>query len=280
MLPIFPAALIARNVQTSLTPTEKSDVLISCRDVRVDFLQSGKSTARVLNDLNLDIYQGEVLTLLGHSGCGKSTLLRAIAGLQATSAGKIDFKDSTFNRNDIGVVFQEPALLDWRNAWQNVQLPFELRKIPSNASSKTRINELLSAVSLKRDDFHKRPDQLSGGMKMRVALARALALSPRALLLDEPFAALDEVLRNQLNDLLLELWRKNNITILFVTHNVAEAIYLSHRIAIMHDGRISKYFDVPFSFPRSRGLRASTEFAQLYGDVCLALEHHWINTVA
>jgi NitT/TauT family transport system ATP-binding protein len=160
----------------------------------------------------------------------------------------------------------------WRTVWHNVKLPLELSLPLSKHDQQNRIQEMLDAVALKSSDHTKYPDQLSGGMRMRVALARALITGPEILLLDEPFAALDDILRSQLNDLLLRLWADRKMTILFVTHNIAEAIFLSNRIAIMQHGQIAELIDIDLPYPRNSSLRSTPEFASYYGRVSRALE--------
>jgi NitT/TauT family transport system ATP-binding protein len=269
-LPIDTPAQLARIA----LPTHNQHALteIACRDVSVVFGDQRGNRSSVLNDLNLEVRRGEILTLVGPSGCGKSTLLRSIAGLQKLTKGEISLNTASNSDHPIGFVFQEANLLDWRTVWQNVRLPLELYRESKSEQSRERIRKLLEAVALRQSDYSKYPDQLSGGMKMRVALARALATSPTVMLLDEPFAALDDVLRNQLNDLLLQLWEDNSFTMIFVTHNIAEAIYLSHRIAIMHQGQIARTIDLEFPFPRNRSLRSSPQFAAMYGEISSILE--------
>ncbi len=231
---------------------------------------------RVLDGLNLEIGGSQIITLLGQSGCGKSTLLRAIAGLQELSHGSVllNGDPATQSREAIGFVFQEAALLDWRTVWDNVRLPLEFHRdaLSDTQASNEIVLGLLKAVSLPEDSFTKFPDQLSGGMKMRVAIARSLVRNPKYLLLDEPFAALDDILRNQLNLLLVNLWQERQATVVFVTHNISEAIFISHQIAIMHGGKICEMIDIPAPLPRDGSFRSSPEFAQLYGQVSQALE--------
>ncbi len=247
--------------------------MIECRNIAVRFANNSSDWTYVLRDLNFKICEGEFVTLLGASGCGKSTLLRSIAGLQPIHAGEVLFADeSNSSSSHVGFVFQEAALLDWRNVWQNVKLPLEIRPETQISNLNEHIHSLLESVSLKPHDYKKFPDQLSGGMKMRVALARALATMPKILLLDEPFAALDDVLRNQLNDLLLEIWSTRKITVLFVTHNISEALYLSNRIAVMHRGKIADEFQSLLPFPRDRSIRGTSQFAACYAEVSSSLE--------
>ncbi len=252
---------------------------IQCSGVGVKFASADGQPIAILDNLDLRVESGKIVSLIGASGCGKSTLLRAIAGLQPIDSGSIDLDNKVDqpstekSRVEIGFVFQEPALLDWRNVWSNVALPFELGTSNGQPGKvlRAKIESLIESVALRPADYKKFPDQLSGGMKMRVALARALANDPTVLLFDEPFAALDDILRSQLNDLLLALWKNRSPTIVFVTHNIAEAIYVSHQIAVMSKGKISRLIDIDLPFPRASQVRSSSDFAAIYGDVSAAL---------
>ena len=176
---------------------------------------------RALADVSLDVREGEFLSVLGPSGCGKSTLLRLIAGLTEPTTGAIDW--SAGKRRNLGFVFQEPTLMPWATALANVALPLKLRGT-ARSEREARAAQALVNVGLK--GFERVwPRELSGGMKMRVSLARALVVEPRLLLMDEPFAALDEITRHRLNDDLLELWQKSGVTVVFVTHSVFESVY-------------------------------------------------------
>jgi len=191
---------------------------------------------KALKNLNLKIYQGDFLTLLGQSGCGKSTILKLLCGLLKPTEGKIHWPTSTFtnskdNPANLSVVFQEPNLMPWLNVLQNIQVPLRLLK-KNSYQTYTRAKECLKLVGLK-DFSHLYPTQLSGGMKMRVSLARALVTNPKVLLLDEPFAALDELNRFKLNDELLYIFEKEKLTVIFITHSIYESVYLSNRIAII-----------------------------------------------
>jgi NitT/TauT family transport system ATP-binding protein len=212
-----------------------------------------------LADISLDVQQGEFLSVLGPSGCGKSTLLRLIAGLTEPTTGAIDW--SAGKRRNLGFVFQEPTLMPWASALANVALPLKLRGM-ARSEREARAARALGNVGLK--GFERVwPRELSGGMKMRVSLARALVVEPRLLLMDEPFAALDEITRHRLNDDLLELWQKSAVTVVFVTHSVFESVYLSQRIVVMaaRPGRVSAELAVTESYPRSQGFRTSAEYA-------------------
>jgi NitT/TauT family transport system ATP-binding protein len=232
----------------------------------------------VLDQLRLSVGQGEIVSLLGPSGCGKSTLLRVIAGLIDADSGEVTVCGHAVHRNmpkqtrhAMSFIFQEPALLPWRTVWQNVLLPLEIRKLHRQPHVRSLIEHLLTMVGFQRKDWNKFPAQLSGGMKMRASIARAMSTEPTVLLLDEPFAALDDMLRSKLNDLLLSISQERNCTMLFVTHNIAEAVYLSHSIAVMSHGRIAEQIAVPLAFPRETSMRSSAAFANFYGIVSDAL---------
>ena len=216
--------------------------------------------------VDLDLRGAEFTSLLGPSGCGKSTVLRMIAGLGEPSAGRIDWPRAPHDGRgqpvrDVGFVFQEPTLMPWATALQNVMLPLRLEKVASREAA-DRAAAALQSVGL--DSFLRAyPRELSGGMKMRVSIARALVTEPRILLLDEPFAALDEITRHRLNDDLLALWAKAGFTVLFVTHSVFESVYLSQRIVVMaaRPGRIAADVAIAAPFPRDAGFRTSVEYA-------------------
>ena len=220
----------------------------------------------VLTGLSLDVSPGEIVALLGASGCGKSTLLRAIARLVQPTAGEVTFSKPNRRAGDLAFVFQDATLLPWRTVAENVVLPLELG-CRGPDTSQAAVQAALTAVGLSERDYTKFPRELSGGMRMRTSIARALVTDPSILLLDEPFAALDDILRNRLNDLLLQLWQERKRTILFVTHNIAEAIYLSHRIAIFGSGKIAEVVTNPLPWPRCAAHRSSPEFAAFFGQV-------------
>jgi len=258
-------------------PQAAKSAIISCQQIQLSF-RSGSSVQTVLNDLSLEMQSGQIVSLLGPSGCGKSTLLRVIAGLIEPDSGAVILDGEVVCRNmprssreKLSFVFQEPALLPWRTVWQNVILPSQLRGTHQLQQTRDAIEHLLGVVGFKKSDWRKFPSQLSGGMKMRASIARAMSTNPSILLLDEPFAALDDMLRSKLNDLLLAIAAEQKCTMLFVTHNISEAIYLSHAIAIMSEGRVAERMQVPFAFPRQAGLRSTGEFAACYGQVVKSL---------
>jgi NitT/TauT family transport system ATP-binding protein len=195
-----------------------------------------------LRDLSFQVADGEFVSLLGPSGCGKSTALRLAAGLLEADAGDVSYPHG---KPEIGFVFQEPTLMPWTDALANARLPLDLKHIP-RSEAEDRAAGALARVGLK--GFERAyARELSGGMKMRVSLARALAAAPKLLLLDEPFAALDEITRNTLGDDLLRLWREDGLTVLFVTHSVSESSYLSQRVLVMtpRPGRVAKDIALP-----------------------------------
>ena len=217
-----------------------------------------------LDNVDLTIADGDFLSLLGPSGCGKSTALRLIAGLSTPTSGLLDWRGGgSLDRSNIGFVFQEPTLLPWADVFDNVWLPLRLKGI-SRARAAPAVEEMLARVHL--TGFEKAvPRELSGGMKMRVSIARAMATKPRVLLMDEPFAALDEITRFKLNNDLLELWQDERFTVVFVTHSVFESVFLSNRIVVMaaRPGRVYDEVAVEAAYPRDEAFRTSPGYAAL-----------------
>ncbi len=227
-----------------------------------------------LGPLDLDIPRGEFVSLLGPSGCGKSTALRIIAGLASPTSGRVSVSHHAGDGrpgHSIGFVFQEPTLMPWTSVAENVRLPLKLAHVAA-AESDARIAEALVRVGL-ADFADAFPRELSGGMKMRVSLARALVTDPDILLMDEPFAALDEITRFRLNDDLLALWRKLNKTVVFVTHSVFESVYLSQRVVVMtgRPGRLSADIAIETSEPRTEDFRTSAAYGEYCRKVSAAL---------
>jgi NitT/TauT family transport system ATP-binding protein len=218
-----------------------------------------------LSGINLTIGDGEFVSLLGPSGCGKSTLLRMIAGLSSVTTGSIERLASAVAgapHQDLGFVFQEPTLMPWATVFNNVYLPLKLASV-SRADAKPKIDEALAMVGLENfAEAH--PRQLSGGMKMRVSIARALVTRPRILLLDEPFAALDEITRFRLNNDLIDLWQRQRWTVIFVTHSVFESVYLSQRIVVMsaRPGRAVSEVAISAPYPRDESFRTSSAYSE------------------
>ena len=217
-----------------------------------------------LSDVDLTLREGDFLSLLGPSGCGKSTALRLIAGLAMPTVGAIDWRGKGFaGRSEIGFVFQEPTLLPWASVYDNIWLPLRLRGL-SRAEAEPAIRDMLERVRLTGFESAV-PRELSGGMKMRVSIARGLVTKPRLLLMDEPFAALDEITRFRLNNDLLDLWQEQNFTVVFVTHSVFESVFLSNRIVVMaaRPGRVFQEFEVDAGYPRDESFRTSPVYASL-----------------
>jgi NitT/TauT family transport system ATP-binding protein len=234
--------------------------LVALRDVGKDF----PNGTRALAGLNLEVNSGEFVSLLGPSGCGKSTALRIIAGLSEPTEGAIEWPragaaDGGGGR--IGFVFQEPTLMPWATVFDNVLLPLKLKSTAADQAAE-RIEAVLDRVGL-ATFAASYPRELSGGMRMRVSIARALVTEPQLLLMDEPFAALDEITRFSLNDDLLQMWQALRTTIIFVTHSVFESVYLSSRIAVMapRPGRIFTELAVDAPYPRDGNFRMSPEYA-------------------
>ena len=213
-----------------------------------------------LDGLDLDVREGEFLSLLGPSGCGKSTALRIVAGLSEPSLGNVSWRGGNGERRAIGFVFQEPTLMPWATVAGNVFLPLKLAGA-DKAAVRPQVMETLARVGL-ADFANAYPRELSGGMRMRVSIARALVTAPRILLMDEPFAALDEITRFKLNDDLIALWRELAMTVVFVTHSVFESVYLSQRIVVMtsRPGRVSSELAVDAP-ARDANFRTSPEYA-------------------
>ena len=225
-----------------------------------------------VHDVNLSVRRGELIALVGPSGCGKSTLLRMIAGLMSPTSGELRVQSGSAGDSRTAFVFQDSNLLPWRSVFDNIRLPLELRGA-SFDKQQAAVESSLQLIGLKPADSVKRPRMLSGGMRMRVSLARALVTHPELLLLDEPFAALDDLLRQQLNEELLRIWTEQHWTGLFVTHNVAEAVFLSQRVLVMSasPGTLVADIAVPFEHPRDSDLRSTPEFARLTGEVSRCL---------
>lgn len=238
--------------------------------VAIDVLAAQKTYANgtvALQPVNLRIHEGEFLTLLGPSGCGKSTLLKMIAGLLPATEGKILLWNQTVDKLEqagkkMSFVFQSPTLMPWTSVANNVRLPLDLAHVP-RAEANKRVEEALALVGLSQFANHL-PRALSGGMQMRVSIARSLAVNPDVLLMDEPFGALDEITRMKLDMDLMRLWREKKLTVVFVTHSIQEAVFLSTRIVMMaaRPGRIVEEFPIAEPYPRTSEFTVSTAFSE------------------
>lgn len=230
-----------------------------------------KGNVTALQDIDLQIEPGEFISLIGPSGCGKSTLLRVIGDLTQPTTGTVEVNGKTAHQarldHDYGMVFQDSVLFDWRTVAKNVSLPLEMLGY-DRTRRKERVDEMLRLVELQGFGDH-HPWQLSGGMQMRVAIARALAFEPALLLMDEPFGALDEMTRERLNIELLEIWRRMRSTVVFVTHSISEAVFLSTRVVVMspRPGRIAGTVDVDLPQPRTVDTREEPRFFELVTEV-------------
>jgi NitT/TauT family transport system ATP-binding protein len=239
---------------------------------------TGPAAVTALDGIDLAIRQGEFVSLIGPSGCGKSTLLRLIGDLTAPTTGsvKINGKPAARARldRDYGMVFQAPVLMDWRTIAKNIELPLEIMGYPADERHR-RSTELLHLVEL--EAFAERhPWELSGGMQQRVAIARALSFDPKLLLMDEPFGALDEMTRERMNAELMRIWQRTGITIVFVTHSIPEAVFLSTRVVVMsaRPGRISQVVDIDLPAERSEETRESERYFAMVTRVREALRQH------
>ena len=240
----------------------RSDPIVALRGVGKTF----SSGTVALAGLDLEVREGEFLSLLGPSGCGKSTALRIIAGLTEPTQGGVEWPRATAqvnNENRLGFVFQEPTLMPWTNVSNNVLLPLKLKGVASEQAS-DRVAAALDRVGLQKFGAAY-PRELSGGMRMRVSIARALVTEPELLLMDEPFAALDEITRFKLNNDLLQVWQALRTTVVFVTHSVFESVYLSSRIVVMaaRPGRVFTEVAIDAPYPRDQTFRTSAEYAAL-----------------
>jgi NitT/TauT family transport system ATP-binding protein len=229
----------------------------------------GRTTA--LEGIDLTISSGEFISLIGPSGCGKSTLLRLIGDLIAPTTGTVTVNGKTARQarldRDYGIVFQAPVLFDWRSVQANVALPLEIKKL-SRSQRDQRVRDMLELVDL-RDFARHYPYQLSGGMQQRVSIARALTLEPRILLMDEPFGALDEMTRERMNSEVQRIWQQTGTTVVFVTHSIPEAVFLSSRVVVMspRPGRIVRVIDIDLPRPRTDDTRETPRYFELITEV-------------
>ncbi|MGH2392438.1 MAG: ABC transporter ATP-binding protein [Candidatus Limnocylindria bacterium] len=252
-----------------------SQAVVHLSEVTKTFDVPGRGTMTALSGIDLSIGQGEFVSLIGPSGCGKSTLLRLIGDLTVPTSGTVEVNGKPARQarvdRDYGIVFQSPVLFDWRNVEENVRLPLELIGT-DKAAREARVTEMLELVEL--SDFRRHPPyQLSGGMQQRVSIARALAFEPALLLMDEPFGALDEMTRERMNSEVLKVWTQTGITVVFVTHSIPEAVFLSSRVAVMsaRPGRITKVVDIDLPRPRTVETRENRRYFELVTEVREAL---------
>ena len=235
------------------------------RNVRQRFQRAGQGELVAIDDLSFDLKQGTLVSLLGPSGCGKTTFLKIVGGLIRASSGTVQINglDVTEPHDDFGMAFQQPNLMPWRTVLKNVLFPMELRG-ERGAKVRRRALDLLKMVGLQgfEDSY---PAQLSGGMQQRVALCRALVHEPKLLLMDEPFGALDELTRMEMQDLLLTIRAETKATVMFVTHSISEAIYLSDVVVVFskRPAVIADYLEVPLSYPRGAEVRYTAAFTEL-----------------
>ncbi len=251
--------------------TEVRNIAISAQGINKVFNPGTDEAVVALQDINLEIEAGEFISLIGPSGCGKSTLMRLVGDLIQPSAGELLVNGKSPDRarldRDYGMVFQAATLYDWRSVTKNVQLPLEVMGYPKGERQK-RAQAMLDMVELGAFANHY-PWQLSGGMQQRVSIARALAFDPSVLLMDEPFGALDEFTRERMNLELLKIWEQTGKTIIFVTHSIAEAVFLSNRIVVMspRPGRITEIVSNSLPYPRDFNTRNAPGFYDLVADV-------------
>ncbi len=229
------------------------------------FKRHAQAPLVAIDTVSFDLHTGQLISLLGPSGCGKTTFLRIVAGLIPKTSGVVQVNGAEVERPqpDFGVVFQQPNLMPWRTVFKNVLFPIEIQGDADGKASQ-RAAELLSLVGLSGFE-HSYPSQLSGGMQQRVALCRALVHQPKLLLMDEPFGALDELTRMEMQDLLLDIRAKTGATVVLVTHSISESVYLSDKVAVFspRPARIADFIDIDLSYPRQPETRYAPEFTEL-----------------
>ena len=252
---------------SAIKGADMEDPAIKIDDVSMVFDSNDGTKVNALEHVSLDVKKGEFISLVGPSGCGKTTLLRMISNLEEPTDGEIHVMGMTPRevrlQQKFGIVFQQPVLFDWRTVKKNIELPLEIMYY-SKKDRSDRADEMLKLVGL--SDFAGRyPRELSGGMQQRVNIARAFAIRPEILLMDEPFSALDEFTKEKLHEDLLRIWRKTNKTIIFVTHNIAESVFLSDRVCVLspHPGRLSAIVDIDLPRPRTLEMRDTEQFTKL-----------------
>jgi NitT/TauT family transport system ATP-binding protein len=247
--------------------SDRARTVVHLAEVEKTFGVRGAAQTVALKGINLDIRAGEFVSLIGPSGCGKSTLLRVVGDLIRPTSGVVEVNGKSAHQarldRDYGMVFQAPVLFDWRTVEANVRLPLEVMGI-TRSEREARVREMLELVELGAFLKHY-PHQLSGGMQQRVAIARALCFQPAILLMDEPFGALDEMTRERLNAEVLRIWARTGTTVIFVTHSIPEAVFLSTRVVVMsaRPGRITTVVDVDLPQPRDENTRESDRYYEL-----------------
>ena len=245
--------------------------VVSLQSVSKVFGEGSDNQTVAVQDINLEIAAGEFVSIIGPSGCGKSTLLRLVGDLISPTTGQVTVNGKSAHQarvdQDYGIVFQAPVLYEWRSVMRNVQLPLELRGYPRSERNQ-RAHEMLELVELGGFERHY-PWQLSGGMQQRAAIARALAIRPALLLMDEPFGALDEMTRERMNMELHDIWRRTETTVIFVTHSIAEAVFLSTRTVVMtaRPGRITRVLEINLPVPRTYDTREDEAYFAMVNEV-------------
>lgn len=241
-----------------------SEYAIQLENINMRYTDAGGNERTVLDGVNLNIRRGEFISLLGPSGCGKTTLLKIAADLLRPTSGDVTVSGLTAEKarraHKYGMVFQSPALLEWRTVLENVELPLELRKVPRKKRREIALSRLETVDLLGYENSY--PRELSGGMQQRVGIARALADDPEILFMDEPFSALDEFTKERLHGDLLRIWRSTGKTIVFVTHNISEAVFLSDRVCVLsaHPARLAAVVDIKLPRPRDGAILRTDEF--------------------
>jgi NitT/TauT family transport system ATP-binding protein len=239
------------------------------------YYQTKTGLVHALEDYTMQVKEGELVCVLGPSGCGKSTLLWSMAGLHGLTKGRVLLDGGGISKPhpEIAMIFQEANLLPWRNLIRNIELPFEIKKL-SPAKHRDRIDGLLRKVGLAGFE-NKYPRELSGGMQQRASIVRSLAVNPSVLLMDEPFGALDAFTRDEMNLLIQQIWMETGKTIVFITHNIAEAIFLADRIFVMspRPGRLSRTFEIDFPRPRPLSLNTTPAFIEIVSEIKGSIEH-------
>ena len=261
------------NGSSAVSATAQRLTTMSVRHVSKHY-KTGTGTVHALENLSLEIPQGEFLCILGPSGCGKSTLLWGMSGLHDVTSGEVLLNGTpvTGPRSEIGMIFQDANLLPWRNLWQNIQFPFEIKKIDSRPYE-GRIQGLLQEVGLA--GFEKKmPRELSGGMQQRASIVRCLSYDPDVILMDEPFGALDAFTRDEMNLLIQKIWMETGKTIIFVTHNVSEAIFLADRVVVLtpRPGRLAHIFPIDLPRPRTIDMTFEPDFIHVVKEIKNTIE--------